>query len=100
METTSGASTVPNEWTKVQPIDYNTLNTDEPTWASNSAVYSFKGDAGDVGEPDVNIEQQLFNNANKTRAGAAMDALDLTVTVEGPDKIKPIRKVSLPRSFE
>lgn len=90
--TLAAAADGSNAWNEKTLLDYDALNTAEPQYASNAAVYTFKGEEGIVGEPDEEIEKQLF--ANKTRAGDAMKALDLDVTVESATKIKPIRSVS------
>lgn len=80
-------------WTEASAIDYHGLATAEPSWASNAVVYTFQGEEGDVGEPDEEIEMALFGS--KTRAGDAMKALDLEVTLESAVKVQPIRSVSV-----
>lgn len=63
-------------------------------WLSDAAIYQWDDEFGDVGEPNPELEQMLFQNENLQRAGGAIKALSYEVTVEGPEKIHPIREVS------
>ena len=63
-------------------------------YAASSAVYEWDDEYGDVGPEVPQLEEQLFNNAFRLRQGKHMANLQLEVTVEGPNKIHPVRSVS------
>lgn len=51
--------------------------------------------ANGIGEADGELEQMLFGE-RMNRAGDSLQALELEVTVEGPDKVNPITQVRSP----
>jgi hypothetical protein len=85
-------------WVGTVPVNYNLQQSsreDELTaYAASSAVYEWDDEYGDVGPEIPQLEEQLYNNAFRLRQGKHMANLQLEVTVEGPDKIHPVRSVS------
>lgn len=84
-------------WVDIVDTRYGADADSAPQWASSAAVYEWSGDEGEVGPADPRLEQDLFHGENEQRAGAAFDALQLQVDVQGPVKIDPVTKVSRPR---
>ncbi|KAJ9622710.1 hypothetical protein H2203_006361 [Taxawa tesnikishii (nom. ined.)] len=80
-----------HNWANPVKLDYETFSSVEPTWASNAAVYAFRGDEGDVGERNPHLEEQLFRLGHQTRAGPDLDALEFEVTIEATKKINPVK---------
>lgn len=80
-ETVAGGEPEPDE---VQP---------EARWLSDAAVYQWDDEFGDVGEPNPELEKVLFDDEHLQRAGRAIKALSYEVTVEGPEKVLPVRDV-------
>lgn len=85
------------------PFNYETVVGGEPAkdetrqdaqWLSDAAIYQWDDEFGDVGEPHPELEKMLFNDENIQRAGGAIKALSYEVTVEGPEKVHPVREVS------
>jgi hypothetical protein len=62
---------------------------------SDAVIYQWDDEFGDVGAPNPELEQMLFEDANLQRAGEAIKALAYEVEVQGPEKIHPIRDVSM-----
>lgn len=85
-------------WVGTIPVNYNLQQTNREdelaAYAASSAVYEWNDEYGDVGPEVPQLEEQLFNNAFRLRQGKHMANLQLEVTVEGPDKIHPVRSVS------
>lgn len=80
-------------WTDTSKLDYGALTESAPVWASDAVVYEWDGEEGEVGPPNPALEERLFKSENQQRAGAALKALDMNVTQEGPVQISPILKV-------
>ena len=75
-------------------------NEDVPTsseakWLSDAVIYQWDDDFGDVGPHNPDLEKILFEDDNLQRAGEAIKALSYDVETEGPEKIHPIRNVSV-----
>jgi len=89
-------------WVNTIPVNYNLQQSNREdelaAYAASSAVYEWDDEYGDVGPEVPQLEEQLFNNAFRLRQGKHMSNLQLEVTVEGPDKIHPVRSVSLPNT--
>lgn len=79
-------------WVETSDLQYDAFIT-QPPWASDAQVYEFRGEEGEVGPVNEALEKQLFGT-ERTRAGDALKALELSVTQEGPTQIKPARNVS------
>ena len=84
------------------PFSYETVQGGEPAsdeapkeaaWLSDAAIYQWGDEFGDVGEPNPELEQMLFQDENLQRAGDSIKALSYEVTVEGPEKVLPVREV-------
>ena len=69
-------------------------NHDAAPWLSDAAIYQWDDDFGEVGEPNPELEKMLFHDQFLQRAGNAIKALSFEVTVQGPNKINPVRNVS------
>lgn len=82
-------------WMEASTIDYSAISAAAPEWASNAAVYEWDDDEGEIGPADTVLEEKLFKAGNQQRAGTSLDALNLTVTQEGPVKVNPVLNVSL-----
>ena len=67
---------------------------DNAAWLSDAVIYQWDDEFGDVGEPNPELEKMLFHDENLQRAGGSIKALTYEVTVEGPEKILPVREVS------
>jgi hypothetical protein len=84
-------------WVGTIPVNYNLQQSNREdelaAYAASSAVYEWDDEYGDVGPEVPQLEEQLFNNAFRLRQGKHMSNLQLEVTVEGPDKIHPVRSV-------
>jgi ATP-dependent RNA helicase DDX3X len=61
---------------------------------SDAVIYQWDDEFGDVGEPNPELEKILFQDENLQRVGGAIEALSYEVTVEGPEKVHPVREVS------
>jgi ATP-dependent RNA helicase DDX3X len=85
-------------WVGTVPVNYNLQQSSREdelaAYAASSAVYEWDDEYGDVGPEVPQLEEQLFNNGFRLRQGKFMANLQLEVTVEGPDKIHPVRSVS------
>lgn len=84
------------------PFNYETVRggeaapdqpRDEAAWLSDAVIYQWDDEYGDVGEPNPELEKMLFQDENVQRAGNSIKALTYEVTVEGPEKILPVRDV-------
>ncbi|KAF2823395.1 DEAD-domain-containing protein [Ophiobolus disseminans] len=64
---------------------------DTVPWLSDAAVYAWDDEFGDVGERNPALEDMLFTGEHLQRAGGAIKALTFDVTVEGPEKVHPVR---------
>ncbi|KAF2220280.1 P-loop containing nucleoside triphosphate hydrolase protein [Elsinoe ampelina] len=69
-----------SKWSEPTKINYDTLQTHNN---HNSAV-------GEIGEVDPALEEQLYGN-RVSGAGDSLAALELNVTVEGPERVGPVR---------
>jgi ATP-dependent RNA helicase DDX3X len=92
-------------WTNPVPFNYTTVDGGQPNpdesrdtagWLSQAVIYQWDDDFGDVGEPNPEVEEALFCSDNMQREGNAVKALLFDVTVEGPEKVFPVRNVSQP----
>lgn len=85
-------------WTETVAFDYNSYQKsggDNPyEWYGTAEKYEWKDDYGDVGPEIPELEKILFGNEFITREGAHRNNLDIEVTLEGPEKIAPIKTVS------
>ena len=90
-------------WNNPVPFNYDTVvggvpNPEETRetagWLSEAVVYQWDDDFGDVGEPNPDVEKALFFSDHMQRQGTAVKALEFDVTVEGPEKVLPVRNVS------
>ena len=90
-------------WNNPVPFNYDTVvggvpNPEETRetagWLSDAVVYQWDDDFGDVGEPNPDVEKALFFSDHMQRQGTAVKALEFDVTVEGPEKVLPVRNVS------
>lgn len=90
------AETVKVLWDEGKAFDYQKFDAQaqNTAWASNVVGYAWVGEDGDVGRAEPLIEKLLFGS-QKSRAGNDMEALQLTVGIEGPKKIHPIGNVSI-----
>lgn len=79
-------------WTQSTKFDYDELNKSGVTEDGGMRQYTFVEESGDIGEADPELEESLFGT--KARAGDAMKALELDVTLESATKFKPVRSVS------
>ncbi|KAI4844990.1 DEAD/DEAH box RNA helicase [Aureobasidium sp. EXF-8845] len=83
-------------WMEDEKLDYDAFNAptseSQPTWASSAKVYEWKGDEGDMGEPDPELEEQLFGGEH-SKAGTSLEhIMDFKANVEGPKKFAPVEK--------
>jgi len=90
-------------WTDPVPFEYQNPAGSAPAgdetrenvaWLSDAAIYQWDDDFGDVGDPNPELEKMLFDDEFHQRAGNAIKALSFEVTVEGPNKLHPVRNVS------
>ncbi|KZM19896.1 RNA helicase [Ascochyta rabiei] len=88
-------------WNNPIPFNYETViggeaepdqTRDGVPWLSDAAIYQWDDEFGDVGEPNPELEKMLFQDENVQRAGNAIKALSYEVTVEGPEKVLPVRE--------
>ena len=85
-------------WTETTAFDYDQfqrMGGNDATWHATAGVYEWNDEYGDVGPEVPELERVLFGGEFQMTKGNHMEALDLEVTVEGPDKLSYIRKVSL-----
>jgi ATP-dependent RNA helicase DDX3X len=87
-------------WMEDEKLDYEAFNAptseSHPTWASSAAVYEWKGDEGDIGERDTELEEQLFG-AEHSKAGTSLEhIMEFKANVEGPKQFAPITEVIFP----
>lgn len=68
-------------------------NRDSAAWLSDAAIYQWDDDFGEVGEPNPELEKQLFADENIQRRGGSLNALTFEVSLEGPLKVQPVREV-------
>jgi len=69
---------------------------DTVAWLSDAVIYAWDDDFGDVGAPNPELEKMLFADEFIQRAGASLRNLAAyDVEVTGPEKVKPVREVSL-----
>jgi ATP-dependent RNA helicase DDX3X len=89
-------------WTNPIPFQYDTVvggtpavdeHRDTAPWLSDAAIYQWDDEFGDVGEPNPELEKELFQDEYLQRAGNAIQALSFDVTVQGATKINPVRNV-------
>jgi ATP-dependent RNA helicase DDX3X len=94
-------------WTEPIPTVYEAVadgetarddTHDSAVWLSDAAIYQWDDEFGDVGEPNPELEKMLFADENLQRAGERIKALSFNVTVEAPEKVHPVRDVSLATS--
>ncbi|THV76913.1 DEAD/DEAH box RNA helicase [Aureobasidium pullulans] len=81
-------------WGEDEKLDYDAFNAptsdSNPAWASSAQVYEWSGEEGDVGAPDLELEEQLFRNG-QSKAGTSLDhILNFSATLEGPKQFAPI----------
>jgi ATP-dependent RNA helicase DDX3X len=90
-------------WTDRMPFMYESVvggtpaedeTRDTAVWLSDAAIYEWDDEFGDVGEPNPELEKMLFQDEYLQRAGGAIKALSFDVSLEGPNKISPVRNVS------
>ncbi|OAL06089.1 DEAD-domain-containing protein [Phaeosphaeriaceae sp. SRC1lsM3a] len=67
-------------------------NRDSAAWLSDAAIYQWDDDFGEVGEPNPELEKQLFADENIQRRGGSLNALTFEVSLEGPLKVQPVRE--------
>ncbi|KAL1611307.1 hypothetical protein SLS59_000025 [Nothophoma quercina] len=88
-------------WNNPIPFNYETVTggeapkdetRDNAAWLSDAVIYQWDDEFGDVGEPNPELEKMLFHDENLQRAGGSIKALTYEVTVEGPEKILPVRE--------
>ena len=73
----------------------NVPTSSDAKWLSDAVIYQWDDDFGDVGAPNPELEKMLFEDANLQRVGEAMKALSYEVETQGPEKIHPVRDVSV-----
>lgn len=76
-------------WTETVPVNYTRQSACDEEY--QTAVYEWNDEYGDVGPAIPELEQQLYGGEFRLRQGDHMQALKLDVTVEGPERILPIR---------
>ncbi|KAF2132090.1 DEAD-domain-containing protein [Dothidotthia symphoricarpi CBS 119687] len=88
-------------WTNPIPFNYESViageaprdeTRDTAAWLSDAVIYQWDDDFGDVGEPNPDLEKMLFEDDNTQRVGTQIKALSFDVTVEGPEKLHPVRE--------
>ncbi|KAF2034374.1 DEAD-domain-containing protein [Setomelanomma holmii] len=88
-------------WQDPMPFKYEVLpageaapdeTRDNAPWLSDAAVYAWDDEFGDVGERNHELERMLFEDDNLQRAGHQIKALSFEVSVEGPEKVQPVRE--------
>ncbi|KAJ5118951.1 hypothetical protein N7448_010657 [Penicillium atrosanguineum] len=79
-------------WSDRIPFEYANLSNPEfAEWACNAKCYEWSDEFGDVGPKNEELEKQLFNADNMTRAGLQLDRLnEIDVKVESEDRVLPI----------
>ncbi|KAJ6111995.1 hypothetical protein N7523_008056 [Penicillium sp. IBT 18751x] len=61
-------------WSDRIPFEYADYSNPEfAEWACNAKCYEWNGEFGDVGPKNEELEKQLFNADNMTRAGLQLD---------------------------
>lgn len=89
-------------WNSLAPDQHDSVDggpvqdedRDNIPWLSEAAIYQWDDDFGEVGEPNPELEKMLFHDEYLLRAGGAIQALSFDVTVQGPNRINPVRNVS------
>ncbi|KAI1408076.1 P-loop containing nucleoside triphosphate hydrolase protein [Hypoxylon sp. FL1857] len=79
------------DWGKPIAFDYTETDVGRE-WGGNGVVYEWKGDEGDVGPENKNLEIQLFGHPDE-RYGAGVDIskiTEITVSQEGEKRIIPV----------
>ncbi|KAJ5336759.1 uncharacterized protein N7506_004781 [Penicillium brevicompactum] len=79
-------------WTEPVPFEYAQLSgKDHTDWAGVAARYEWNDEFGEVGPPNVELEDQLFRGSFITRAGDKLENLNsYKVHVESSDEVKPV----------
>ncbi|GAM87094.1 hypothetical protein ANO11243_051150 [Dothideomycetidae sp. 11243] len=77
-------------WKSGVKLDYASLEASKEAFNKLSLTPT---NDGEIGEADPELEEQLFNRRTGG-AGESLAALELSVTLEGPDKIIPCSKFS------
>ena len=83
-------------WVEQTKFDYGAYQASggrDGEWFGESKRYEWKEEYGDVGPPVPELERTLFAGTNNEQ-GEYFKNLEFKVTVEGPMKIEPVRKVS------
>jgi ATP-dependent RNA helicase DDX3X len=73
----------------------NVPTSSEAKWLSDAVIYQWDDDFGEIGPHNPELEKVLFEDDNLQRAGEAIKALSYEVETEGPEKIHPVRDVSV-----
>ncbi|KAI8957827.1 DEAD-domain-containing protein [Daldinia sp. FL1419] len=79
------------DWGKPVAFDYTESDVDRQ-WGSNSAVYEWDGDEGEIGPVNPQLEIQLFGPPEKRHcAGVDFSKIaEISVSQEGEQRIRPI----------
>jgi ATP-dependent RNA helicase DDX3X len=91
------ADPIPFDYVPAAPSGEGSGDHASPAWLSDAVVYAWDDDFGDVGPANPELEKALFGDDNLQRAGGAIEALSFHVDITGPDKVLPVRTVSLQR---
>jgi ATP-dependent RNA helicase DDX3X len=89
------ADPIPFDYVPAAPSGEGSGDHASPAWLSDAVVYAWEDDFGDVGPANPELEKALFGDDNLQRAGGAIQALSFHVEITGPEKVLPVRTVSL-----
>jgi len=83
-------------WTQPTAFNYDEFtrtDANDADWHGTARVYEWEDGYGDVAPAVPELERVLFGGEFQMRKGEHIHNLDLLVTVEGPVKVAPARKV-------
>ncbi|ORY09244.1 P-loop containing nucleoside triphosphate hydrolase protein [Clohesyomyces aquaticus] len=88
-------------WNNRIPFNYTTVEGGTPApdetrdgveWLSDAAIYAWDDDFGEIGPANPALERELYFDENLTRVGKLIQALKFEVTVEGKERVHPVRE--------
>jgi hypothetical protein len=85
-----------NETTAFNYEEFQRTGGNDTNWYGSARVYEWKDEYGEVGPEVPELEDILFGGEFVMRQGEHMGALHYNVQQEGPKRIQPVAKVSLP----
>ena len=84
-------------WTEATAFNYDEFQRtggNDADWYGAAKVYEWSDEFGDVAPAVPELEKILFGGEFQMRRGEHTEHLELTVNIESPEKVSPIRNVS------